>query len=989
MADLEQLKAALAGRYTIEREVGSGGMATVYLAEDVKHHRKVAIKVLRPELAAALGPERFLREVEVTASLSHPHILPLLDSGDAGGFLYYVMPFVDGESLRDRLNREKQLPIDDILRITCEVATGLNYAHEHDVVHRDIKPENILLAGGTAVLADFGIAQAIRQAGEQRLTGTGLAVGTPAYMSPEQAVGEQVDGRSDVYALACVVYEMLGGNPPYDGPTPGAILARQLAGDILPLARIRTNVTPALDDTLRRALDHTPADRYQTAEEFAEAVSARLRRRSLRASLEHVRQLPRQVPLRYVVAGGALLAFVLVAIVTWQFWWVGRLAASDRPASLVVLPFRASGDDVSGLGPGVADLLAATLEGTVGIQVADPTTIWRAFRRSGDDGLRVPQLDEAIALANEISASTALLGTVTAVGRQLVVTARLYDRDGDLRNTIRSAASSDSLHALINRLALDIVAEVWERDTLPSVPVIERLATDNISALQAYLQAKSFMYRGLHTEADQAIAEAVALDTTFALAYLEQFRIRSTLQFQNAQPFTGLRPIIDQAMRYRERLSERNRLRVEANRALDDTDAIEAAALFGRVLSIDSLDWDALNSLAYTYLTHGWQIDKRFPDVIAAYERVARADPQDGSAYATLLRLSVWAGDHESAGRHAAALVDRDTSSPYAISALGTYRVTQATGQVQDSILRWLASQPLPTVTTVLRDLRSADPDLADRFLAELMADTMATLQQRVGLGARTQLWFGMGRVAANDSVVRKGDLATIRQTVNGFFVTSLLAGVGDNAAAARAVAELELFAPAESLSVLLESRDVWTTGWAVAAYHAAVGDTVKAHRWQAALADLPQGQTPWDWTGSLEADIESRLAVRAGNVERAEAAAREAFERWTIHSYNVLESHPEPGMRFHLAQILQARGDIEAAARLYRSFVPPHNWAGFYTARSAYELGRIAETQRDLPEAAYYYSVALALWRLGGDEVASWRDQAQARLEQTLSQIG
>ncbi len=512
--ELDRLKAALAKQYAIDRELGRGGMATVYLAEDLKHHRKVAIKVLRPELAAALGPERFLREVEVTASLAHPHILPLLDSGDAEGFLYYIMPFVDGESLRDRLNREKQLSIEHTLQITREVAAGLNYAHEHGVVHRDIKPENILLAGGTAVIADFGIAQAVTQAGGERMTGTGLAVGTPAYMSPEQAVGDQVDGRSDVFALACVVYEMLGGDPPYSGPTPQAILARQLAGEILPLARIRTSVTPELDATLRRALDHTPADRYQTVAEFAKAVAARLERSRLRASLEHVRQLPRQIPLRYVLVGGATIAFTLVAIMSWQFWFAGRLAASDRPASLVVLPFRATGDDVGGLGEGIADLLAATLEGTVGIRVADPATTWRAFRRSGDDVLRVPELDEAIALANRISASTALLGTVTASGRQLVVTVRLYDRDGELRNTIRSAASTDSLNALINRLAVDIVAEVWERDTLPSVPVIERLATDNISALQAYLQAKSFMYRGLYTEADEAITEAVALDTT-------------------------------------------------------------------------------------------------------------------------------------------------------------------------------------------------------------------------------------------------------------------------------------------------------------------------------------------------------------------------------------------------------------------------------------------------------------------------------------------
>ena len=213
---LHRLTAALADRYAIQRELGSGGMATVYLAEDLKHERQVAVKVLNPELAAVLGAERFLREVKITARLDHPHILPLLDSGAAEGFLYYVMPYVEGESLRDRMDREGQLPLEDALQVTWEVADGLSYAHSHDVVHRDIKPENIMLSGGHARIADFGIARAITAAGGDSLTQTGMAIGTPVYMSPEQAAGEdRVDGRSDVYSLGCVLYEMLAGEPPF------------------------------------------------------------------------------------------------------------------------------------------------------------------------------------------------------------------------------------------------------------------------------------------------------------------------------------------------------------------------------------------------------------------------------------------------------------------------------------------------------------------------------------------------------------------------------------------------------------------------------------------------------------------------------------------------------------------------------------------------------------------------------------------------------
>jgi len=216
----DRLASALSDRYRIERELGKGGMATVYLAHDLRHDRQVAIKVLRPELTAALGHERFLREITTTANLRHPHILPLHESGAAGEFLYYVMPFVEGESLRDRLIREKQLPVDDALQIAREVADALSYAHSRGLVHRDIKPENILLERGHAVVADFGIARAITAAETETLTQTGLAVGTPLYMSPEQAAGERsLDGRSDLYSLGCVLYEMLAGEPPYTGPT--------------------------------------------------------------------------------------------------------------------------------------------------------------------------------------------------------------------------------------------------------------------------------------------------------------------------------------------------------------------------------------------------------------------------------------------------------------------------------------------------------------------------------------------------------------------------------------------------------------------------------------------------------------------------------------------------------------------------------------------------------------------------------------------------
>ncbi len=270
----DRLTVALSERYRVTRELGAGGMATVYLAHDLKHERDVAIKVLHPDLGAALGAERFLSEIKTTAKLQHPHILPLLDSGAADGLLYYVMPFVRGETLRVRLEREKQLPIDDALRIAREVASALDHAHKQGIIHRDIKPENILLQDGAAVVADFGIALAVQQAATQRLTQTGLSLGTPPYMSPEQAMGERaIDARSDVYALAAVTYEMLVGEPPFTGATTQAIVAKILTEQPTSLRTVRNTVSVQTEQAVFAGLAKLPADRFASAHHFAQALS--------------------------------------------------------------------------------------------------------------------------------------------------------------------------------------------------------------------------------------------------------------------------------------------------------------------------------------------------------------------------------------------------------------------------------------------------------------------------------------------------------------------------------------------------------------------------------------------------------------------------------------------------------------------------------------------------------------------------------------------
>jgi len=273
--DLNRLRAALADRYAIEREIGRGGMATVYLAQDLKHGRHVALKVLRPELAATLGAERFLREIRVAAKLNHPHILPLLDSGDAGNTLFYAMPLVEGESLRARLKREGQLSLEALRRLVEDVGSALDYAHRQGVIHRDIKPENILFHHSEPMVADFGIALAVTEAGGERLTETGLSIGTPQYMSPEQVSGDKrVDARSDIYALGCVLYESLVGEPPFTGPSAMAVMARQVTDPVRPITTVRPDVPQPMIAAVTRALAKTPADRFDTAGQLAGALVA-------------------------------------------------------------------------------------------------------------------------------------------------------------------------------------------------------------------------------------------------------------------------------------------------------------------------------------------------------------------------------------------------------------------------------------------------------------------------------------------------------------------------------------------------------------------------------------------------------------------------------------------------------------------------------------------------------------------------------------------
>jgi TolB-like protein/tetratricopeptide (TPR) repeat protein len=456
MSELQiRLRAALAGRYAIERELGRGGMATVYLAHDLKHHRLVALKVLRLDLAAALGPGRFLREIEIAARLAHPHILPLHDSGEAGGFLYYVMPYVEGASLRTRLMREGQLPLDQALEIAREVADALSYAHSHDVVHRDIKPENILFEGGHAVVADFGIARAITVAGGDHLTESGIAVGTPAYMSPEQASAEaRIDGRSDIYALGCVLYEMLAGEPPFTGPTAQAVAAKHL-GQPVPSIRVSRATIPAeIDDVIRTALAKAPADRYVTAAQFAAALETR------RAERPHL--FPRSWP-GIVLYSASVLGVAVGARWAWQRWTdrgtglpVGSARVRPAQTHVAVLYFDTDADNpkLQLVANGLTQDLIDQLGQVEGLQVVSAS------------GVR-PYRDHPVSLdsiVTALSVGTIVAGTLSGSPERPSLVVRLVDAlTGRQLDSKRLEATSGDVLALRNELIQEVTLFLRER----------------------------------------------------------------------------------------------------------------------------------------------------------------------------------------------------------------------------------------------------------------------------------------------------------------------------------------------------------------------------------------------------------------------------------------------------------------------------------------------------------------------------------------------
>jgi TolB-like protein/tRNA A-37 threonylcarbamoyl transferase component Bud32/Flp pilus assembly protein TadD len=684
MSDLQaRLQAVLGDRYIVERELGRGGYALVYLARDVKHSRHVAIKVLAPELAQWISAGRFLQEIEIAAGLTHPHILALYDSGAMDGLLYYVMPYMEGESLRGRLQREPQLPLADALQIGCEVAAALSYAHRHDILHRDIKPENILLSDGHAVVADFGIARALTPTDDKSVTHTGIAVGTPIYMSPEQGSGSRaLDGRSDLYSLACVLYEMLAGYPPFAGQMPQEILAHHVLDPVPRLETARLDVPPAVEQAIRKALAKTPADRFADSDAFALALTEGKHSTPTSSDTRGVRTaslLSRR--------GLALLAVGIVVLL--GGYWLMRSVSGGTPAApaeqrLAVLPFQNLGaPDDQYFADGITEEITARLARLNGLAVISRTstmqykTSTKTIREIGTElGVRYV-LEGSIRWQHERGGASEVRVTpqLIRVADDRHLWAEVYS--GDLTQVFR-----------VQEEIANKVAEALNVTLLASAPSNQPAQpTSNFEAYDYYLRGNAFLFRGTDGEEYRRAAElyqrAVQLDSGFALAwarlshshsavywfYTDRSDARLGLAKAAAQRALALDPDLPDAhialgyyyywgsrdypraleqFAIAQRREPNNSVLLQAAAYVQRRQGHweEAAANLARAIELDPVDYMALRSLAETYAAL-----RRYREAERYADRAIALHPELRGGYQYKARAELDAGDTADARR--------------------------------------------------------------------------------------------------------------------------------------------------------------------------------------------------------------------------------------------------------------------------------------------------------------------------------------------------
>ncbi len=937
-------------------------MATVYLAHDLRHNRPVGFKVLRPELAATLGPERFLHEIRIAAGLQHPHILPVFDSGDAAGQLWYTMPYVEGETLRQRLLLEKQLPLDDARRIAVQVLSALEYAHAHGVIHRDVKPENILLEGDQAVLADLGIARAMSAVGENRLTETGLSLGTPSYMSPEQACADpSLDGRTDLYSLGCVLYEMLAGEPPYTGPTPQAIVARRL---VEPPPRLRTirDVPESLEQAIHRALARNPADRFATAGEFSRALLDPARSPVRRHRLSR----------RWLAVGGVAAGLAVAATVGLMLrqWGTPALALDEN--LVAVAPIEVLAPKLELWGEGLVDVLSRNLDGAGPLRTVSPALLVHHWRGAGDRAA-------AVRLGRRSGARWVVLGSLVPAGPDSIrLAATILDaRSGGPIGEIDVRENQARIDRLTDSATVRLIGELGRR--LPiGTPRQSSLAGVSLPVLRSFLRGEQFYRRTVWDSAMVYYEHAISLDSGFAIAWRRMNGVRGC----GRKGFRGDPLAHEWGLRagaLNRGLARRDSLLIAADslsEALFDQlgDSVwreQRGRLFATLDATvqrypgDPEAWYELGDALYH-----WPAPSRttVDGMLSAFDRAIALDSAFGPAYIHPIELAFQVGRIDAARRYLDAYLALNQTDPNS-EGMGLVSKLLATGQPSPEATRQLqaaSSYVLSAAGWVLRSI----PDSAESAVQVARALVQSRPSGEPVFDQPTVRRWWLGRALADRGHLREA-YSLAEDLSPDDFVYLARAGTVPGQRADATFRKWMLTADPKELSFELLSGRLGALSWwsnrrdTTALRRASVG-------WDALARSAG---------GSRELELWARYGVAATEAHLALARrdTTEAVRRFGALPDSVCPCLPD---RILTARLLTANGQAEQARAILER-IWPVNWDPS-AELLVLERARVADRLGRREQAAGLYRYVADLWRNADPELQPYVAEARARQHQS-----
>ena len=960
----DRLAAALVGRYTVERELGSGGMATVFLADEMKHNRKVAIKVLRPELSATLGADRFLREIEIAAGLQHPHILPLYDSGSADGLLYYVMPYVEGNTLWDRLARGGPLNQREALQVGADVLSALEYAHQRNVIHRDIKPANILLSasGGHAVVADFGIAHAVNAAGGgEHLTLTGAPLGTPGYMPPEQMSGNPVTPATDVFAAGVLLYECLTGR------------RWEFAAD--PQTAVWTGVPSNIQPVIRRALAWAPEKRWQTASAFRQALLG-----TERPPIGWRRTVG--------VAAVTVVGLLGIGLGGWAVVVRGSSSAA-APASvtrLAVLPFTVRGSgEFSYLGEGMVNLLSTGLDGAGSWRSVDPRAV---FSMVSNEGVPV-DLIGGRRIAQRLDADLYVLGNIVEVGgRGLSITASLYREDGGADPIVKASVSGEptEVFALVDDMAAQLLAgESGASDA--RLTQIALVTTRSLPALKSYLRGIRALRGSDYQEAADDFYEAIAADSAFALAW---YQLSVTADWL-LQADVG-RDAAEKAVRFADRLSERDRRLLVAMRTGRSGDATEAERLYRGIIGTYPNDveaWSQLGEILMHFSAYrGFDLEQSRE----AWERLVALEPDRGGAYVHLARLEASERNLDALDAMAGRVLELAPEGDRALEMRTLQAFSRDDRAAQDLVVVELGSA---NDDAVAEAAWSASAFIGDPAATERIVRVMIQEPRSVEMRALGYEWLSYNHIAqghwnrALEELDAMGPIDLVRELeTRTLLLVALGLPVDSNALLASRARLLELDGTAVPRSA---ARGVWFAAhdglhehfrlYLLGHVSAALGDEADAMARSDELEDLGSP----DGSGSLIADlvrgVRATVAWRAGRIDEAiEQLDALQLEIWHLFASSSA-FYSQVNERYLRARALESVGRFDDALRWYGSFDDAGVQAMIFGPLSHWRRGHVYEQMGDDEAARRSYQRSLSLWVDPDPVFRPMADDARQRL--------